>query len=879
MMQSSETPPQPRLRLTEARLNRGLSQQDVAENIQTTHVNVSRWERGITKPSPYFRRKLSKLFGKSEEELDLIPTAPPPTAAADEENGTGQPANRENARNGAVTESLPVNTDLPPIYDPAIPLGAQNPLIGREHELAQIKQRLQGGGSVALTALNGLPGVGKTALSIALAHDPELRQHFKDGILWAGLGPKPNMPGLLSRWGTLLGISANQMASLSNNEAWAKAIRNAIGTRSMLLVLDDAWVLEEALTVRVGGPNCSHLVTTRFPNIAAHMTIGGATIIQELGEQESIRLLHQLAPQVVDREAQRVHDLVKAVGGLPLALTLMGNYLRKQASSGPARRISAALEKLSNAETRLQIEEPHVPAESHPSLSVETPLSLQSVIAVTDQMLSERARAALYALAVFPPKPNTFSEEAALVVAACTIDELDALSDSGLLEINGGERYQLHQIIADYARINLKDKELEEARGRLVDYVVDYVEEHRKDYELLEIESGTILSAIEIAHMLNKKAEFIRVVSAFVPFLLPRGFYELAQLHLQRAYEAAILLGDNQGVTSTLLYLGQIAQKRGEFTEAEDYFLKGLAIAQKDNDAKRICAFYADLGSLIWRRGDYTKAELYLHEGLEIARQVGDKENISSILRILGSVVGSRGDHTQAESYFTEALKLAREIGNREQICILLSNLGVAAGELGGYTKAVPYLQEGLSLARQIGDRENICVLLLNLGDMIVDGEEYAQAETYFEEGLELARKIGYREWVSILLSDLGMTSQKQGHYTQASIYLQEGLTLARQIGRPRIICNALYELGNLYLKEQSLENAEASFQEMLNITPSGDQEFLACAYYGLAQTHAVQNNLVEAQKLGKLSLSILEGINNNRKTKQVRDWLKSIAS
>jgi transcriptional regulator with XRE-family HTH domain len=62
---------QPRLQLIEARLARHLSQRQIADELGTTHVNVSRWERGITKPNPYFRQKLCKLFGKTEAELDL----------------------------------------------------------------------------------------------------------------------------------------------------------------------------------------------------------------------------------------------------------------------------------------------------------------------------------------------------------------------------------------------------------------------------------------------------------------------------------------------------------------------------------------------------------------------------------------------------------------------------------------------------------------------------------------------------------------------------------------------------------------------------------------------------------------------------------------
>src|SRR5262245_9156188 len=72
VMNKTQTGPQPRVRLTEARNARGWSQMEVADSIGTTYVNVSRWERGITRPSPYFRKKLCVLFSKTEQELDLV---------------------------------------------------------------------------------------------------------------------------------------------------------------------------------------------------------------------------------------------------------------------------------------------------------------------------------------------------------------------------------------------------------------------------------------------------------------------------------------------------------------------------------------------------------------------------------------------------------------------------------------------------------------------------------------------------------------------------------------------------------------------------------------------------------------------------------------
>ncbi len=58
--------------LIKAREEQNLTQQAVANHIGCDLNNVSRWERGIVFPSPYFRRKLCELYGKNEEELGFF---------------------------------------------------------------------------------------------------------------------------------------------------------------------------------------------------------------------------------------------------------------------------------------------------------------------------------------------------------------------------------------------------------------------------------------------------------------------------------------------------------------------------------------------------------------------------------------------------------------------------------------------------------------------------------------------------------------------------------------------------------------------------------------------------------------------------------------
>jgi tetratricopeptide (TPR) repeat protein/transcriptional regulator with XRE-family HTH domain len=858
MSTQQETSPQPRLRLTAARTKGKLSQREVAEKLGTTLVNVSRWERGITRPSPYFRRRLIELFGKTEQELDLLPPA-------------------EDEEECAPQEAITATVTSQAVYDPAIPLLPATPLIGRDQDLADIRQRLLPGGSVALTALNGLPGVGKTALTIRLAHDEMIRAHFTDGVLWAGLGPTPNIHGLLNHWGQLLGVSTTQVAEPKRPEDWARALRTAIGSRKMLLIIDDAWDVTQAMIFKVGGSNCAHLVTTRFPIIASQISIENAIVLHELDDEQGLRLLRHLAPQVVSLAQQQTQELVRSVGGLPLALTLMGNYLRKQAYTNQPRRINAALTRLNDARLRLDIDEPNVPVESHPSLPHASKLSLDSIISVTIKFLSDpQASSALFALSVFPPKPNSFSEEAALVVAGCSTDALDQLNDVGLLESSTSGRYTLHQTIADYARLRLSASDARIAQERLIAYAVDFTAVSKKNYDLLDQELTILISALDAALKLEMHREFIQIICALVPYLQTRAQYGLAERYLRQALEDAKALSDTRWVIDILSYLSDAVHMQGDFEGADTYLQEGLVLARASGDEDQISALLTNLGWVAWKRGKLSQAEAYLEEALPLARQMNKPERICKILRVLGVIESNRGNYSKVEEYSHEGLILAQQVNDQELHFRFFNMLGVGEVERGRFSQAVLYYQEGLNVARRIGHLEGMIMLLGNLGDAESELGNYAQAEGYFQEGLSLARQIGHREWIAAVLGNLGTMTRNQGNYERAKLYLQESLSLAQQVGRLEIACAVLYDYGHVYLAEMQLETAKATFEKLLSTAPEDFQDFVAQAQYGLGRVAALQGNMLEAHRLGKISLAALEAM-QHRDAGEVRSWLDSI--
>src|SRR5437588_1519387 len=176
---------------------RGWSQSKIAETLGITTRTVSRWEQGLSVPYPYYREQLCALFGKNARELGML--------SETEENDIVEDATPPVAE--PITPVAPEQESF--LVDPAVPevLGSANKLLGRDDLLMQVKARLLQGDSLALTALNGLPGIGKTALAVALATDWEVQNRFCDGILWAGLGPHPKVLDLLARWGKLLGVA------------------------------------------------------------------------------------------------------------------------------------------------------------------------------------------------------------------------------------------------------------------------------------------------------------------------------------------------------------------------------------------------------------------------------------------------------------------------------------------------------------------------------------------------------------------------------------------------------------------------------------------------------------------------------------------------
>jgi transcriptional regulator with XRE-family HTH domain len=482
----------PNLRLRDERIRRHWSQQELADMIGATLNTVSRWERGLTDCSPYFRNKICELFGKSASQLWLVPDL------AEEEIHAA-------------------------LSDPVLP--AARKLIGRDELLSRLKSELHNTQEGRTFALVGMPGVGKSAIALTFAHDAEVRECFYEGILWVDAGPQPNILSILSRWGTLLGAEPSANSDLTERDAWLLGLRMAIGTRRMLFIIDNLWRLEDAMVLmHVGGLYCTYLVTTRFTNIALYAAGERMIMVPELPEEHGLQLLRGIAPTAVKAEQERLRQLVQYVGGLPLALVLIGQYLRLEAHNCQARRLHLALDMLGHAEKRLQLEQPLMTL-AHSN--VYSTLSLQTAIALSDQHLSKQAQDALRQLTIFPAKPSTFSEQAAQAITGAPVEVFDQLSDAGLLECGGEDRYSLHPCIVDYASLHIAHADRQIAEQHFTDYFVELLHTNPGELRTFEREQINLLAALFFACKHRMSVEREKLVTAL---LILKNSYEFDEL-------------------------------------------------------------------------------------------------------------------------------------------------------------------------------------------------------------------------------------------------------------------------------------------------------------------------------------------------------------
>lgn len=365
---------------------------------------------------------------------------------------TGSQYQVENARQSAIGDNARVI-----VYNTPVEL-KQNPycvthvlnqghIVGRTAQLRDLQQSLLQGHR---PVLKYLAGVGKTTLALQLACDKDFFSQF-EGVLWADLGAKPQWEAILRRWYNALVKDPTQAPALNSEQDWSDVVGNLIGSRRMLMIIDDVWQPQDAKKLMQLGKRCVYLFTTRFPHLANELSDIHSKCfdVKKLDYAESGEMLSQLAPQAVEWFPNETRAIADLADGMPLALLLLGKRLGKE-STGDYDRLQTAVNKLLDPGVMMDM-----PAEQGDGESA----TLSAVIGKSLMALSSDAvRKAFYVLSILQPDPHSFDKETA---HACGVDDalLYELNDAGLIECHSRNRYTMHRIFAEFGRRRLDASE------------------------------------------------------------------------------------------------------------------------------------------------------------------------------------------------------------------------------------------------------------------------------------------------------------------------------------------------------------------------------------------------------------------------------------
>lgn len=345
----------------------------------------------------------------------------------------------------------------------------QHKVIGRSAQIKAVLDGLDAGRREF--AFVFLAGVGKTAVAAELIHNKKVNERFPDGVLWAHLGPDPDVRRQLRKWAASLGLNDEQIEKSANLEELSDLIAQAIDQRRLLLVLDDVWSTEAGEYFKLAGENCAFVVTTRFPKTARELmpTVGQVITVPTLSEKDGLLLLAELAPNSVWLAPDVLRKLVRRVGGLPIALVLIGNMLK--AEGDDERAIHTVEQYLISIATMFRRKKPAEFTEDHNfTLGEVIEASYKALGKITslndDQTLpGDLLRVALEALSVLRPDPSWFTSSLAELLTGRSTQVLLELANAGLIEEvrypgekktdENDQRYTMHRVIAEYIRTKL----------------------------------------------------------------------------------------------------------------------------------------------------------------------------------------------------------------------------------------------------------------------------------------------------------------------------------------------------------------------------------------------------------------------------------------
>lgn len=693
--------------------------------------------------------------------------------------------------------------------------------VGRADELASICTTL--GRPDALSSrvvlINGIAGVGKTALALTAAH--RLRADYPDGQLYADLRRSDAPLQVLGRFLRALGVPSRRIGT-DESEA-AALLRSELADRRMLVLLDNAQDAAQIRPLLPGAGRSDVIVTSRrrLPDLAT----AGVVNLEPLPRDDAILLIastarrHRLDPDGLSA-------LAEACARLPLALRIASARLATRQEwtvADLARRLDDGNRRL----TELSLGESSV---------------LNSFQLSYADLNSDAQRA--FRLCSLHPGDD-FSAGSTGILLGITAAEadrvLEVLLEANMLMQQTKNRYRFHDLLGLYARRTLaEDAEGNTARTRLYSWYAEAVtaaidwaypqvvrlgahpeparffDSETAALDWLDDELRSLLAVVTDTAESGDSSLSWRIVDQLRGYFLILRHADGWLPAAQAGTGAAMRAGDDRAQVAMLINRGQALGEAGRDEDALADCLAGqaLAVAVGWTTAAAYLAHQIGWFQLEW--GTLGDADLWMRRALELTEDDQDGHVRAIALNGLGMTRLYQGELREAADLLGTAVQIS-ETGPAIPALATRGNLASALRQLGAVDQATSLLGDVLDAYQRRSHRRGELSTLDELARLYSQAGDGVTALEVALRAHDLALVLRDRKAQTQTAATVAQAHLTLGDASAAIEWSEECLTLARDT-YPYIETQALLALAKAQRSTGDPKSAIAATEQAFTI-------------------------------------------------------------
>jgi predicted ATPase len=684
--------------------------------------------------------------------------------------------------------------------------------VGRTSELEAIDRLLEDPDCRLLT-LVGPGGAGKTRLALEAA--ARRVDRYPHGVHFVSLASVSSPEFLAPALAESIQFSVDGAHSGFSAQ---DQLLDYLSERSTLLVLDNFEHLVEGSAllsdVVERAPHVELLTTSRERlNVQSEWVfdVEGLGLAENgNGSASAVRLFveraKQVAPGFALGDAAEALRICRLVDGMPLGIELAASWVSMLSCAEIADEIEGNIDFL--ATSMRDVPERH--------------RSLRAAIDQSWRLLTDEQRNAFSRLSVFR---GSFDRSAAVAVTGADLRLLSELVAKSLLRRPDFGRFELHELLRQYAAEQLRLSPDEEAEAR---------ERHARHYAAMLLERQAALMGPEVAiardelrgelDNLRAAAEWILaeddehmalpVLEAFFTFLWMHSWFEGGET-LERLARTAGFDGDDPGsarvvALAAATYRVAVAARLGYDPTAEELGARCLPVLRARNLKRELARCLCALGIMAGYRDVLPEAVAFLEEGTEIARAIGDRLTESGALMDLGFGRLLLDDLAAAREAFEASHVLTEELGNPLLRAYATSKLGLLADAEERYGDALRLHTEANDLFASVGDPGGKGYALSRASLSAFGLGDYSEALRLGRAGYEAFSEVNHRWGMIAALCRIGFAALALGDGAEARARFGEALERAHIAQAVSLELLALSGIG-AYLAEDPAEQERAT--------------------------------------------------------------------